>query len=224
MESGKSKDLLVFIVRRDTKCSECGEELWSGSFLYLEKDKALCLSCADLDHLEYLPSGDPALTRRSTKHSKIHAKVLKWSQTRKRYERQGILVETEAIEQAMEECSADAHIRELRRERGKMKREEGDQKFIEEYATHIRKLFPRCPASGEFKIANHACQKHSGRVGRSAAAKEFDPQTIALAIQAHIRHEYTNYDDLLMSGWERFEARDSVRSQVDEIFREWRGE
>lgn len=223
MESEKSRDILVFIVRRDTNCSECGEELWRGSFLYLEKDKALCLSCADLDHLEYLPSGDPALTRRSTKHSKIHAKVLKWSQARKRYERQGILVETKAIEQAMGECEADAQMREFRREREKTKREERDQKFIEEYAKHIRKIFPACPASGEVKIAEHACQKYSGRVGRSAAAKKFDPQTMTLAVQAHIRHEYTNYDDLLMSGWERFEARDAVRGQVEETLNQWRG-
>jgi len=224
MKSEKNRDILVFIVRRDTKCAECGGELWKGSFLHLEKDKALCLSCADLDHLEYLPSGDPALTRRSTKHSKIHAKVLKWSQTRKRYERQGILVETNAIEQAMEECEVDAQIRELRREREKIRREEKDQEFIAEYASHIRKLFPKCPTSKEFKIADHACQKYSGRVGRSAAAKEFDPQAVTLAVQAHIRHEYTNYDDLWMSGWERFEARDSVRSQVDKILRQWRGE
>ena len=224
MKSEKNRDILVFIVRRDTKCAECGGELWKGSFLHLEKDKALCLSCADLDHLEYLPSGDPALTRRSTKHSKIHAKVLKWSQTRKRYERQGILVETNAIEQAMEECEVDAQIRELRREREKIKREEKDQKFAEEYANHIRKFFPACPVSIKFKIADHACQKYSGRVGRSAAAKEFDPQAVTLAVQARIRHEYTNYDKLLMSGWERFEARDSVRSQVDKILRQWRGE
>jgi len=224
MKSEKNRDILVFIVRRDTKCAECGGELWKGSFLHLEKDKAFCLSCADLDHLEYLPSGDPALTRRSTKHSKIHAKVLKWSQTRKRYERQGILVETNAIEQAMEECEVDAQIRELRREREKIRREEKDQEFIAEYASHIRKLFPKCPTSKEFKIADHACQKYSGRVGRSAAAKEFDPQAVTLAVQAHIRHEYTNYDDLWMSGWERFEARDSVRSQVDKILRQWRGE
>ena len=223
MKSEKNKEIVVFIVRRDTKCSECDEELWSGSFLYLENDKALCLSCADLGHLEYLPSGDLALTRRSTKYSKIHAKVLKWSQTRKRYERQGILVETNAIEQAMEECEADAQMREFRREREKIKREERDQKFIEEYARHIRELFPGCPASGEFKIANHACQKYSGRVGRSAASKEFDPQAIILAVQAHVRHEYTNYDELLMAGWERFEARDAVRGQVEETLNQWRG-
>ena len=183
MKSEKDRDILVFIVRRDTKCAECEEELWKGSFLHLEKDKALCLSCADLNYLEYLPSGDSALTRRSTKHSRIHAKVLKWSQTRKRYERHGILVETKAVEQSMGECESDAQIRELRREREKTTREEKDHKFIGGYASHIRKLFPNCPASREFKIADHACQKYSGRVGRSAAAKEFDVQAITLAVK-----------------------------------------
>lgn len=221
--SKESKEILVFIVRRDTKCSECGEELWGDSFLRLEKNQALCLSCADLGHLEYLPSGDAALTRRSLKYSKIHAKVIQWSRTRKRYERQGILAEPEAIEQAREECLADAQMRELRRGRERIKRDERDQEFIEEYAGHIRKLFPGCLASEEVKIANHTCQKYSGRVGRSAASKEFDPKAITLAVQAHIRHEYTNYDDLLVAGWGRLEARDAVRGQVVEILDQWRG-
>ncbi len=198
------------------------EELWHGSFLRLEKDRALCLFCADLGHLEYLPSGDAALTRRSIKYSNIHAKVLKWSRARNRYERQGILVEPKAIEQAMQDCLADAHVRELRREREKTKRDEKDQKFFEQYSHHIRKLFPGCPVSEEFKIAEHACQKYSSRVGRSAASKSFDPQAITLAVQAHIRHGYTNYDDLLMTGWERFDARDAVRGQVEEILDQWR--
>jgi len=220
----EGREILVFIVRRDTKCSECGEELWSGSFLRLEKDRALCLSCADLSHLVYLPSGDTALTRRSVKHSKIHAKVLRWSRTRKRYERQGVLVEGEGLEQAERECLNDAQIRELRRQREKIRREEQDQKYIEEYAHHIRKLFPNCPVSEESKIAEHACQKYSGRAGRSAASKEFDPEAITLAVQAHIRHEYTKYDELLMTGRERFEARQAVRGEVEEILSQWRNE
>src|ERR1017187_3711668 len=61
---GKSKDIVVFIIRRDTKCAECGEELGSGRWIRVENDKALCMTCADLAHLEYLPSGNTALTRR----------------------------------------------------------------------------------------------------------------------------------------------------------------
>jgi hypothetical protein len=69
------------------------------------------LVCADLDHLEFLPSGDAAVTRRASKYSKLKAVVLQWSRTRQRYERQGIPVETEAIEQAEKECLADADQR-----------------------------------------------------------------------------------------------------------------
>jgi hypothetical protein len=122
----QKKDILVFMVRRDTKCSECGEDLWHGSFLYFEKEKALCLSCADLGHPEYLPSGDAALTRRSIKHTKILAKILKWSNARKRYERQGGLVEPGAIENAEQQCLADADIRKLQRSLAEIKRKEED--------------------------------------------------------------------------------------------------
>ena len=116
-EQQKFKELLVYIIRRDSKCEECGEELMHGSFLYLEKGKPLCLACADLDHLEFLPRGDMALTLRAKKHSKIYAIVLQWSRTRKRHERQGLLVEHIAIEQAMRECLSDEKLREERRKR-----------------------------------------------------------------------------------------------------------
>ena len=210
----KKKDIVVFIVRRDTQCSDCNEELGSGSFIYLENKQPLCLFCADLDYLDYLPSGNTALTRRAIKYSKIYSVVVQWSRTRKRYERQGILAEPKAIQQAEKECLADAEFRESRRMREQWKRIELDQKYVKEFASEIRKLFPTCPASEEVEIAQHACRKYSGRVGRSAGAKDFDPQTITLAVQAHIRHVYTNYDDLLMAGWERIYARAEVCDKV----------
>ena len=223
-ESRESKDIVVFIVRRDTECSECGQELWHGSFIRLENRKPLCLSCADLDHLEYLPSGDAALTRRSRKHSKIHAVVVQWSRTRKRYERQGILAEPDAIERAEEECLADAELREARRQREVLRREELDKKYIEEFPDQIKRLFPKCPPPEEEKIAAHTCRKYSGRVGRSKAAKELAPEAITLAVQAHVRHMYTNYDELLMSGMERFDAREEVLLEVEKVLDDWREE
>ena len=107
--ASKKGEILVFLVRRKTKCAECGEELFRGSMITLSQDKgALCLVCADLDHLEYLPRGDAALTRRATKYSNLKAVVLQWSRTRNKYERQGILLETDAIIRAEAECAADA--------------------------------------------------------------------------------------------------------------------
>lgn len=215
-------DLKVFIIRRDSECGECGTELGKGSFITLDKEKgALCLSCADMDHLWFLPSGDAAMTRRAKKYSGLAAVVLQWARARKRYERQGILVEKAAIEKAEKECLADSEQRERRRQREAIKREEIDNKFVKEFAARIRENYPGCPAGREQAIAEHACSKYSGRVGRTQSAKEFSRKAIELAVIAHIRHAETNYDELLMKGFDRFDARQSVEDEVSSILEKW---
>jgi hypothetical protein len=85
----EAKDLVVFEILRESKCAECGKELLGGDFLFIEGGRPLCLSCADLDHLVFLPRGDTALTRRARKHSSLSAAVVRFSSARKRYERPG---------------------------------------------------------------------------------------------------------------------------------------
>jgi len=102
---------VVFQILRDSQCSECGAELASDSFLFLETEQPLCLPCARLGDLEYLPAGDTALTRRAAKYSGRTAVVVRFSKSRGRYERQGILVEDAALERAERECSLDADAR-----------------------------------------------------------------------------------------------------------------
>jgi hypothetical protein len=87
----KDQEMVVFILVRESKCAECGRELYKGNFLRVEKERPLCLDCADLAHLEFLPRGDTAVTRRASKYSPLRVVVVRWSRTRKRYERQGIL-------------------------------------------------------------------------------------------------------------------------------------
>lgn len=218
--------LKVFITSGASKseCSECGEKLGRHAWITLSREKgALCLPCADLDHLVFLPSGDAALTRRSAKYSVLSAVVLKWSQTRKRYERQGLLVEETALRRAEQECLDDADLRARRQEREAAQRAELDWKYIEQYAARIREMYPACPAGREQVIAKHACQKYSGRVGRSASARALDEQAVRLAVIAHIRHAETHYDDLLSQGWERSLARDEVSHQVGKILAVWQG-
>ena len=218
-------DLKVFISHRDSTCDECGEELGHGAWIILRRDKgALCLSCADLDHLIFLPPGDAALTRRARKHSILVAVVLKWSRARKRYERQGILVESHALEKAEQECLADTEIRARRKERETEKRTLIDREYVEKFAARVRHLFPRCPAGRETVIAEHACLKYSGRVGRSAAAKGLDKEAVRLAVVAHIRHAETDYDLLLARGHERWDARNEIDGEVYRILRKWEGE
>jgi hypothetical protein len=212
----------VFISHRDSKCDECGEELGRQAWITLEENKgALCLACADLDELVFLPTGDAALTRRSKKYSTLSAVVLKFSRARRRYERQGLLVEEDALAQAEAYCLADSEVRERRNERARERRAEIDEKFVREFAKHIRALFPKCPEGREQIIAEHACLKYSGRVGRSTGAKSFEGKTVRLAVVAHVRHRETNYDSLLGKGWSRGEARSQVSERVEVVLKNW---
>jgi len=227
MKDRNSSDgqLKVFISNRESKCDECGEELGKHAWIILCGEKrAECLTCADLDHLVFLPSGDTALTRRSRTHSKLSAVVLKWSRARKRYERQGLLIENDALERAERECEADETQRETRRAMASIRRAELDQEYVTRFAARVRELYPQCPNGRETVIAEHACRKFSGRVGRSAAAKELDEKAVQLAVAAHVRHAETDYDELLSRMFDRGKARAMVHSAVAETLALWEGD
>lgn len=218
----QTEELKVFISTGDSSCDECGEDLGRRAWITLAKEKgALCLACADLDHLIFLPSGDAALTRRARKHSTLAAIVLKWSRARKRYERQGLLVEGQALERAENECLADSEARARRREREAVRRAETDRQYLERFAERVREFFPRCPSGRDVAIAEHACLKYSGRIGRSAAAKSLDENAVRFAVVAHIRHAETEYDELLARGYDRWDARVQVDDAVDRILTQW---
>jgi hypothetical protein len=149
------------------------------------------------------------------------AVVLKWSRVRNRYERQGLLVEAQGLEKAEQECLADNEIRARRREREAVRRQETDSKYVEEFAARVRELFPHCPAGREREVAEHACLKYSGRIGRSALAKAMDEAAVRLVVIAHVRHRETKYDELLAKGCERREARTAVEETACRVLQKW---
>jgi hypothetical protein len=212
-------DLLVISPLKEWTCTSCDG---TGDLLFMEDPGPLCLDCADLGHLEFLPSGDAAMTRRAKKASRLSAVVVRWSRSRKRYERQGILAEPEAIERAEQECLSDAEVRAHRRERDAARRVDEDGRFAAEFAGAIRTQFPGCPADRAEAIARHAATRGSGRVGRSAAGRALDPDAVRLAVVASVRHIDTDYDDLLMSGVGRETARDQVFGSVEDVLDGWR--
>jgi hypothetical protein len=217
-------EIVVFSILNPSVCAECGTELWKGSFLRMEKGKPLCLECADLDHLVFIPRGDAALTRRSRKYSILSAVVVRFSRSRKRYERQGLLVESGAIDRAQEECLNDEEKRRIAQEKAALAREQADNQYVAQFTESIRSRYPDCPVGEAEAIAQHACAKYSGRIGRSAAAKSFDATAIDLAVKAHVRHAHTDYDQLMSRGWERSEARSAVSERVAEIMERWHRE
>jgi len=73
----------------------------------------------------------------------LSAVVVKWARARKRYERQGLLVENEALERAEKECAADENARKKARERAAIRRAELDQEYIGRFGARVREIF--CP-------------------------------------------------------------------------------
>lgn len=51
---------VVFLILRESQCSECGAELGRDGFLFMEAEQPLCLPCARLGDVEYVPSGGGA--------------------------------------------------------------------------------------------------------------------------------------------------------------------
>ena len=213
---------VVFQNLRESRCTECGAEIERDSCLLLEAGQPLCLPCAGFADLEFLPSGDTALTRRATKHSTRAAVVVRFSRSRKRYERQGILVQPAALEKAEQECTADAAERAAARARAAERRREDDRELASRMADQIRTLFPGCPPAECSAIAEHTAQRGSGRVGRSAAGRKLDDQALILAVIAAVRHRHTNYDELLASGIDRADARHQVKDHIEEMLTRWR--
>jgi hypothetical protein len=188
---------VVFQILRDSKCSECGAELAPDSFLFMEAEQPLCLHCARLG----------ALTRRAAKYSGRTAVVVRFSKSRGRYERQGILVENAALERAERECTLDADARATARVRAAALRREQDRELIARMTRQMLILFPGCPPDEASEIARHTAARGSGRIGRTAAGRNLEEQALTVAVSAAVRHQHTKYDALLAAGLDRALAR-----------------
>ncbi len=166
----RSSDPVVIAALKEWACTSCSG---TGDLLIMDDAGPLCLHCADLGHLEFLPSGDAALTRRAKKASRLSAVVVRWSRSRKRYERQGILAEPTAIERAEQECLSDAEVRERRRARDAARRADEDERFFIDFADAIRSQFPGCPACGDARQRSGGakCPGASARPGGSSSGR-----------------------------------------------------
>jgi hypothetical protein len=208
----------------EERCTACGSAIYKGSFIQIDRQHGLrCPACAGLADLVYLPSGDPALTRRAVAASHRSAIVVQFSRSRGRNERRGALVEEAALELARQQCERDAIRRRAQATRRQGKMEGEDQAYTARFTQRIIELFPGCPQAEALTIAQRACERHSGRVGRSAAAKALDERAVTLAVRAHIRHSQTDYDHLLARGLEPSDARPRVTAQIEARLAAWRG-
>ncbi|MDG4663696.1 DUF2293 domain-containing protein [Mycobacterium sp. 236(2023)] len=154
---------------------------------------------AGLGHLVFLPAGDAALTRRTTKTARLTITVRR---VYTRSTREGILAEQRDIERAAQQCLADtAPADGLRRE----------------ITEGIRAEFPGCPTARAGGIAYLLAVD-----GGHAPSACMHPDTICEWVAESVRRVDTGYDDLILSGVEPADARRLVQPRVDDMLDTWR--
>ena len=111
--------------------------------------------------------------------------------------------------------------REAKNAKAAVKREAEDAAYRVSFLAELRRLFPGCPEQEASEITQHACEKYSGRVGRSAAAKELEADKIRLAVIAHIRHVHTGYDQFFDINVRKHDARRMVQAKIERVLTQW---
>jgi len=167
----------------------------------------------------FLGSGNGGLTRRVKKLTRqaeqplyiLHSKNGRYSSV------DGIYAPEVLIDQALEAEPSDEELAE-REKKAIINEEKRQRREVAKAAAEIRRIYPSMPEGLEVKIAEHAWEIGSGRVGRSSRV-EGDPHE--LAVVAYARHNFTEYDDLLDDGFDRDLAREEIRGGVSETLREW---
>ena len=105
-KANRGPELVAILPRnRDWKCHRCAN---TGDILMMENEGPACLACVGLGDLEFLAAGNARLTRLAKAKSERHAVVVRFSKTRGRYERQGLLVETQALDEAQRELGIES--------------------------------------------------------------------------------------------------------------------
>lgn len=187
-----------------------------------DENQYRCVDCSGAKNLLFLPSGDAALTRRASRISADVRPVVSWNSRRRRWERRGVFVTVEALGGAQAQCALDEGKRAAARRKAQEREAVRDQEYILRFATAVHEEFPGLDQATSLIIATHACEKHSGRVGRSAAAKQLDVELVVRAVIAHARHLHTDYDLLRDAGMNKRESRQVIRSRIKGVLAKWR--
>ncbi|HEV3499624.1 MAG TPA: hypothetical protein VGZ92_04825 [Bradyrhizobium sp.] len=103
-KASRAPDLVVVQpLKSEWTCHRCGG---TGALLMMENSGPACLCCVGLDDLEFLPAGEALLSRRVKAKSSRCAVVVRFSRSRRRYERQGLLVEPLALADVQRDLEA----------------------------------------------------------------------------------------------------------------------
>ncbi|KAI1820080.1 hypothetical protein F4861DRAFT_524533 [Xylaria intraflava] len=159
----------------------------------------------------FVPKGNPYMTRHCRqKTQEAHQVVYVVIDARKK--QLGIRVPW-SVYTAVQQ--SEAATRAERQKTVRKRDETTDKRFSE--AILVR--FPRIPPESLPAIISRATAKRKGRVGRTGKINM--AEKVRLAVQAHIRHNETDYEKLLKSGTDRQDARALTSQKVIDKLKEW---
>ena len=213
----------VWISHKDERCAKCGAELVAGGLIAMDRVHGIrCLACAELAGLEFLPSGDMALTRRALARSSRSAIVLKFSRARKRSERQGVRVEAAAIQQAESDNVKDSARRETQRERRRVRDEVAEKKYIADFTARVLALFPRAPARRPSRSPPTPARSTAGASAARPGPKPSTTRRSRWPCGHTCVTPAPSTTGLLATGLDPREAREAVRPAIERVVERWR--
>jgi hypothetical protein len=170
------------------------------------------------DGFTFIPSGNAARTRLA-KATPGAIEAVAWHR-KWGWIGVGCFVPTGAVAGIEGRLAATEDRRARQREQGRKYREKQEAEYRREFADALRRLFPRMPKPDVEAITRHTTEVGAGTVGRTRL-RDLE-EKVLLATIAHIRHTYTDYDELVSLG--KREAREMVRDRIDRKLARWRGE
>jgi hypothetical protein len=97
--------------------------------------------------------------------------------------------------------------------------EQRDATLVRQAAIELDKQFPKISSGEKEMVLKHGFRKLSGRVGRTGTIPM--AKKVLFAVIAHIRHEHTDYDQMMDKGINREDARRRIAKDMQGVLRLW---
>lgn len=160
---------------------------------------------------KFLPKGDPYKTLNCRKKARAEGHDV-YVVHNPKHQQIGIRVPAAIYDRVQEKAE---QIRKSRADSVQRK----DKQMETDFRNSILSQYPKIPASDLEEVVEHATMKYSGKVGRTGNLA-LNEKT-QLAVRAHIRHNYTDYDALLENNMPRHKARSQNLEKARDIAKEW---
>ena len=177
------------------------------------------------DGYEFVPAGDHFVSKTIRSLCK-ECEFDFYTEMRKsrRYSRPvGYHVPSVVVAEARKLREETQERRAVARAKSAVARARRETRYKNEFAQRIVELFPGIPTVDAEAIAKMSCEVGSERVGRTKML-ELDKK-VELAVTAHARHNYTDYEEHLedVSDTDEYiDLRREIREEVDAVLDKWR--